>query len=169
MNPDFEYIGYSAPTTIFSITNGFDLFNRTLRLNAFLDYKGGFYIMNRTDSFHCSNFASCPARSNPATSLEDQAAYVATTKNPSTTLGYTEKGDYWRLRELSATLALPQRYASMLRAQNASLSLGAKNLKVWTDFKGTDPEANFDTGDLQDGIAASAPRQYFTMRLNLNF
>ena len=169
VNPDFEYLGYSAPRNVVSFTNAFELLDRKLRLNAFLDYKGGFYIQNGTYSFQCGNNPACGARSNPDTPLDEQAAYIATTKNPSTSLGYAEKGDFWRLRELSATYEVPSRFASTIRARTASLTVGARNLKVWTKYTGADPEENYSTGDQQTTFASSAPRAYYTLRVNLHY
>ena len=51
----------------------------------------------------------------------------------------------------------------------ASLSLGARNLHVWTKYKGADPEENYVTTDVQNTFASSAPRSYYTFRLNLHY
>jgi hypothetical protein len=62
--------------------------------------------------------------------------------------------------------------SSLLRrvgSSSASLSFGARNLKVWTKYKGADPEENYGTGDVQSTFATSAPRQYYTVRLNLHY
>jgi hypothetical protein len=169
VSPDFEYRGYSVPTRIVSFTNGIDLFDRRLRINAMIDHKGGHYISNSTRSFQCQQNAACEARSNPDVSLEEQAAYIAITRPVSTSVGYNEKGDFWRFRDLSATLSAPQRLASLARAQGMTLSLGAKNLAVWTKYKGADPEENYSTGDVQTTFASSAPRTYYTLRMNLTY
>jgi TonB-dependent starch-binding outer membrane protein SusC len=171
VDADVSYIGSSVPTRNLSITNGFDLFQGKLRLNAMFDYKGGYYIFNDTYGFQCTNEPfSCSGRSNPEASLEEQAAAVAAALTPVTSqYGYVEKGDFWRFRELSATIGLPQRAVSLLHARGASLSLGGRNLKVWSSYKGADPEENFATGDLQSSFATSAPRRVFTARLNLSF
>ena len=41
VSPDVVYRGYSLPRDLVSFQNGFDFFNRHLRLTALLDYKGG--------------------------------------------------------------------------------------------------------------------------------
>jgi TonB-linked SusC/RagA family outer membrane protein len=166
----FSYVGNSIPKDIVSISNGFDLFTRKLRINASFDYKGGYSIANGTKSFQCGNNLACPGLSNPNASLEDQAAAIAfTAKNPTTAFGYLENGQFWRFRELSAVWNVPPRFLSRVRASSASLSLGARNLKVWTKYKGADPEENYGTGDVQSTFASSAPRQYYTIRLNLHY
>jgi hypothetical protein len=169
-NPNFSYAGSAIPSDIVSIANGFDLFKRALRINAQFDYKGGYSIANGTMSFQCGNNPACPGLSNPNASLEDQAAAVAfTAKSPTTSYGYLENGRFWRFRDLSATWNISSALLSHVRASSASLTFGAHNLKVWTKYKGSDPEENFATGDVQSVFASSAPRRSYTVRLNLHY
>ncbi|HEV8216029.1 MAG TPA: TonB-dependent receptor, partial [Gemmatimonadaceae bacterium] len=65
VDPTFRYVGNSVPTDLLSISNGIDLLNRKLHINALFDYKGGFSISNGTYSFQCGNNAACPGKSNP--------------------------------------------------------------------------------------------------------
>jgi TonB-linked SusC/RagA family outer membrane protein len=170
VSPNFSYAGNAIPKDIASISSGFDLLNRQVRINASFDYKGGYSIANGTKSFQCGNNAACPGLSNPNASLEDQAAAVAfTAENPTTAWGYLENGQFWRFRELSLTWNAPNALATRMRAQSVSLSLGARNIKVWTQYKGADPEENFGTSDVQSVFASSAPRRYFIARLNLHY
>ena len=55
---------------------------------------------------------------------------------------YIEDGSWVKLRELSVTYDLPARFANLMRASNASISLTGRNLRTWTDFTGWDPETN---------------------------
>lgn len=55
---------------------------------------------------------------------------------------YIEDGSWVKLRELSVTYSIPARFAGMLRAQGAQISLSGRNLKTWTDYTGWDPETN---------------------------
>ena len=159
------------------MSNTFGLFNNLIRINSLFDFKGDFYVLNNNGSFLCSNQPAASDRSNLATDLHDQARCVAarsttTTGNlPFTTSrGYLEKGNFVRWRELSATLALPQRYARRIHADKANLSLAGRNLAVWSKtFMGQDPEANYGTGNTINNIASSSPRTYYTARLNLYF
>src|SRR5262249_16174718 len=109
--------------------------------------------------------------SNPSASTSEQARAIAfTAKAPNnTSFGYLENGQFWRFRELSATLNIPNSLLKRVRASNASLSFGARNLKVWTNYKGSDPEEKLGTGDVQSVFASSAPRRVYTMRLNLHY
>ena len=172
VSKDYVYAGYSAPRDIFSITNGVELFNHKLRLSALLDYKGGFILNNSTASFYAQNFSSWYSNSNPATPLWDQARSRANSaaKNPTpSNYGYMENGQFWKLREVSAVLTLPQSLVTQIRARDAQLVFSARNVHTWTSYTGPDPEENYGTGDTQTDFSTLAPPQYFTLRLNLHF
>jgi TonB-linked SusC/RagA family outer membrane protein len=165
------YYGYSQPRDIVSITNGFDLFNRHLRLTVLTDYKGGYGLFNNTNSFYATNFATWYSENLKSTPLWDQARNVAASsaKTPTTNAGYIENGQFWKLREVSAALTMPDRFATMLRARDMQLVFTARNLHTWTSYTGTDPEANYSTGDVLTDFSTTAPRTYFTVRANLHY
>ena len=164
------YVGSALPTDLITIQNGFELLKKRLRITASLDYRGGFTLFNSGANFLCGQTDQCAAKSDPTASLFLQARQVAANfANPKTTYGFYEKGDAWRLREISAVLRLPGTWASRMRASEADLQLGARNLKVWTKYLGQDPEANYSTGDVQTDFLTTAPRKYYTARINLRF
>jgi len=164
------YMGYSQPRDIFSIQNGFDFFSRKLRLTALLDYKGGFSLYNNTMQFYCSNYQTCWEENIPSAPLWRQARVQAMRYTPvTTTAGYLENGQFWRLREVSAVVNLPTSIAQRIRSRDASVVFAARNLHVWTKYTGIDPESNYSTGDVQTDFETVAPPTYFTVRLNLHY
>jgi hypothetical protein len=181
---DTTFMGPSIPADQFTVQSGFDLLRRKLRLNVLLDNKGGGVIFNQYN-FLCVQTTTCLAKSNPNAPLWDQARSVAanngTTYNSAgqiattgtkyaTNFGYYENGQFWRLREVSATLTLPDAWAQKVaRAQNASVTVGGRNLHVWTKYTGEDPESNYSQGDVQNTLLTTAPRRYYTVRLNLHY
>jgi TonB-linked SusC/RagA family outer membrane protein len=166
----FEYLGYSQPRDIVTIQNGVDLFQRKLHLQVLLDYKGGYILNNGTVRFYCQQFLTCFDETHTDVSLEKQARIVAMRyKNPSSTAGFQENGQFWKLREIAATVALPERLARSFRARDVSLLLAGRNLHTWTAYTGIDPESNYSTGDVQTDFSTTAPRTYFIARLNLHY
>ncbi len=164
------YVGSALPSNLFTVQSGFDFLKKKLRIIASLDYRGGFTLFNSGANFLCGNTDACYAKSNPSASLFEQARQVAANfTNPKTQYGYYEKGDAWRLREVSAVVRLPRGWASRLRASDADFQFGARNLKVWTKYTGQDPEANYSQGDVQTDFLTTAPRKFYTARLNLRF
>ncbi|HEY2164357.1 MAG TPA: TonB-dependent receptor, partial [Gemmatimonadaceae bacterium] len=163
------YMGYSQPRDIFSVSNGFDLLNRKLRLNVLVDYKGGFSVFNTTVEFYCSNQPTCYEETNSSAPLWRQARNIAQRYEPITTqAGYLENGQFWRLREVSASLSMPNALAAKLRARDASLVFSGRNLHLWSKYTDVDPEQNYTTGDVQTDFETIAPPTYFIVRLNLH-
>ncbi len=172
VQPGYVYAGYSAPRDIFSVTNGFDLFNRKLRITVLTDYKGGYVLYNNNYAFYAQNFSSWYSNNVASTPLWDQARAVAysSAKNPTNSYyGYLENGQFWKLREVSAALTLPNIVAAKIRAKDAQLVFSARNLHTWTPYTGIDPESNYGTGDVQTDFSTIAPPTYFVLRLNLHY
>lgn len=166
------YAGYSQPRDLVTITNGFDLFSRKLRIQVLTDYKGGYSLYNQSGQFYSSNFATWYSNNLKSTPLWDQARTVANSsaKNPyATAYGYYENGQFWKLREVSAALTLPQMFANRIRARDAQLVFSARNLHTWTKYTGIDPESNYGTGDVQTDFSTTAPPTYFILRANLHY
>jgi len=173
----YVYMGYTLPRDIISITNGFDLFSRHLRITALFDYKGGSMLTNSSGSFYETNFATFAATNLQSVGLFQQARAVAASsaKNPTTSdIGYRENGQEWRFREVSAAWTMPNAIAQRMRARDVQLVFSARNLHVWTPYTGVDPEANYvgtanNSGDAPSTFSTTAPRTYYTLRANLHY
>jgi hypothetical protein len=166
-----QYMGYSTPRDLVSIQNGFELFDRKLRLSTLLDYKGGHSLFNSTTQFYCQQTNFCYDVNIKDATLYDQARnvaqrYVTGTK---TQVGYLENGQFWRLREISASLQLPSAVATRLRARDAAIVFSGRNLHVWTKYKGIDPESGYGNGDIQNDFSTTSPPTILNFRLNLHY
>jgi hypothetical protein len=107
-----------------------------------LDHQGGRKLFNYTHATRCNvTVSNCAELYDKNTPLETQAAIVAL-RNYNTAAGFVEDGDFTKLREVSLTLNLPQRFARQLRSKEVSLTLAGRNLKTWTNYTGLDPELN---------------------------
>jgi hypothetical protein len=172
--------GYRVPRDIFSIQNGFDLFSRRLRVNMMFDYKGGASQLDGANNFQCNTgpFA-CRDTQDPTVTLDRQAAAIAKTygtnigsTNYKTAAGYFVNNQFWKFREFSAVLQIPDAVSRRLRAQSGStIVFGARNLATWTGWYGVDPEANSGLTQSESPFefqTAGAPR-YLTLRLNLKY
>jgi TonB-linked SusC/RagA family outer membrane protein len=180
VDPTFSFAGYSEPRDIASVGNGFDLFSHMVHVNALFDYKGGGLLVDTDLSFQCSSSPRpCADISSLKPSLARQAAAVAmngplTNGQPTTSVGYTEPLQYWRFRELSATVNLPQSAARWTRAESAALTFAGRNLHTWTKYRGIDVEENgipifAFSNDVQNTTFSMAPRTYFTVKLTLHY
>jgi TonB-linked SusC/RagA family outer membrane protein len=172
----FHYAGYAVPRDLVTVQNTFDLFQKRLSLNVQLDYRGGFTLFNNSTNFLCVQKDTCHDESDKNTSLDAQARLVAARYLPiTTTAGYYENGQFWRLREVGATVTLPDALNRRMNTSGSTLTLSARNLHVWTKYTGTDPESNYSTttstglGNVQTDFITAAPPSYFSVRLNLHY
>jgi len=114
--------------------------------------------------------SNCAQLYNPNTPLETQAAIVAL-RSYNSAAGFVEDADFTKLREVSVTFGLPQRFARQLRTKELSLTLAGRNLKTWTNYTGLDPEVNssgqtnFTTAELHTLPA----NRIFTIRFDAHF
>lgn len=166
-----RYQGPPQPTREAVLSNTFDFFNRMLSVNALFDYKGGYIVRNGTERIRCQNRANCSGMSQFGASFLEQSRAVLLRDHPArSSAGYNEKGDFVRFRELSLTFAPREEWAArFIRAQNVSVTLAARNLGLWTDYTGLDPESNYGQFNVQSDFQTLPPPTYYTLRLNLGF
>jgi hypothetical protein len=167
--------GYTQPRHIVTLTNGFDFFERRLRLQALVDYRGGYKAYNNTERIRCASRQNCNGMMNPNATLEEQAMAVAHLNHPAKTLdGFFQDGTFLKLREVTLRYSVAPRFANMLRARNADIVLTARNLGTWTNYRGLDPENDFlvtstTTRDLPQDFQTAGPASYYILRMSLGF
>jgi TonB-linked SusC/RagA family outer membrane protein len=164
--------GYAEPRYLTTFTPGVDLFRHRLRVQSLFDWRGGNRYYNNTERIRCTR-PNCNGLMNPAASFEEQAMVVASIFAPEKTLdGYFQPGAFVKWRELSATLELPRTLYSRAGARNASLVFSARNLKLWTNYRGSDPESDYrvtETVDTPSEFQTFAAPTIFQLRLNFGF
>jgi len=167
-----SFRGYAEPRYLSTFTSGIDLFNRRLRITNLFDWRGGNTYYNQTERIRCTR-PNCTGLFNPNASFQDQAMVVAAIYSPLKTLdGYYQPGAFVKWREATASLTLPHMVAQRLRSRDASLVFSARNLHLWTKYRGPDPESDFTaTGgsDAPSEFQTFAQPTIFQFRLNLIF
>jgi hypothetical protein len=143
---------------------------KSLQLTALVNYRGGNKIYNNTREFRNNGgFANGPDFWDRNAPLSDQVK--STARAMGTSDGYIEDASFVRLSEIAGTYTLPVRWARKMRAAAASLTVGGRNLALWTNYTGFDPEvlsvtsSNFGTQD----FLTAPPVRRITARLNLTF
>jgi TonB-linked SusC/RagA family outer membrane protein len=186
-----SYAGSSQPTLMASFSTHLSLFHGVVTIGTLFDYRGGFRLMNTT-MFHAAN-AQVDEGSNFANSpLWEQERDAALIKTYSTGVddgdppaGFYEDASYVRWRELSLTVALPDRWARAAHFKNLSLTGAIRNVFLWSPFTGGDPEVTASEGlnaslqpttgllSVNNNIRESGQpvplSRYFVLRLNAGF
>jgi TonB-linked SusC/RagA family outer membrane protein len=180
-------MGNLFPTLEWNLTNTVTLF-KNFRVAALLDAKRDFLVFNNTAFFRETQIVSSDNRINVnKLSAEErlrrygnltagQPAFVTDSGRSATVNDvrdqYMEKGDFIRLREVSATYTLPTSLLGFTnrRVTGASVTLAFQNVKLWTDYSGFDPEVNSQTGAFSREDFLTLPNPKTTvLRFNLNF
>ena len=161
--------GSTVPTRTISLNNSIGLLNDRLRLSGLVDYRGGFITHEISTGFACGlGPNNCRAIHDPKAPLLDQARAVAVGR----ALGaYWQKGDFVRVREISAAYELPRVLVNAARSRSASLVFSARNMGLWTkEFTGWDPEITTQGQDANpyNYVQQGQPRT-FLIRLNLGY
>ncbi|MEQ9570410.1 MAG: SusC/RagA family TonB-linked outer membrane protein, partial [Longimicrobiales bacterium] len=116
-----EFLGSAVPTRDISASSSVMLFN-TVRVNALVEYRGGHKLRNLTEAFRCQ-FAICEGLYNTDASLKEQARALAQTfTDQASEDGFIEDASFTRLRELGATVFLPEAWAQRFGASRATFT-----------------------------------------------
>ena len=140
-----KVLGDPNPDFLASLLNEFTV-GKNLRLRVFLDGSFGNDVMNLT-----RRIQDLGAASNGIDAERELLPFGDPRKLPPGFLArrlgifgeYVEDGSYVKLREISATYTVTGGWISRHFGDGIDLTLSGRNLAVWTDYSGIDPEVNF--------------------------
>jgi hypothetical protein len=191
VSDDFERIGPVLPTLEGNFSTNLTI-ARNVRLYGSVDWKTGHYLYNNTDFFRETQLVRSnrrldttllsrherlrrygnPTPGQPAFVREGvKPGFSATATVNEVRDAYVQKADFAKLREVSLTYSLPAKWAGLVRAQGAELTIAGQNLHTWTGYEGFDPEVisgatnNFARTDF---LTLPPPRRVVA-RINLTF
>ena len=169
LSDSLEYLGSPLPTRVVSFQSGVRV-AKNLQFSVLVDYRTGARLYNNTREFRNNGgFANGPDFWDIRAPLADQVKSAA--RAMGTSDGYIEDASFVRLGEVSMTWVVPAAAARILKSGGLSLTLAGRNLGLWTDYTGFDPEvisnpgANFTTTD----FLTNPPGRSYTLRVNFNF
>ncbi|HMI46020.1 MAG TPA: TonB-dependent receptor, partial [Gemmatimonadaceae bacterium] len=169
----FLFIGTPTPKVTGSVANTFMIGNR-LRLYGLFDFKRGNRVQNNNEENRCLGAVGISLCRSAYFPQEYPAVYLAERTGNALGQGildqYFYDASFTKLRELSATLILPDRLVRGI--QRASISLIGRDLHTWTDYPGLDPEANINnvaTTALIGDQGLTPPLSRLLLSLNLSF
>jgi len=165
------YMGKGTPGNTQSLTTALGLFGRRVRLSALFERRGDFMQVDQISFYGRTKLR---AAVDPTAPLEEQAKVIATYLGAPTGQGgasytFMAPGDFIRLREASVAFDLPDAWARAARLSSATVSLSGRNLALWTDFVGADPESARPFR-YQGGVASTLPQaRSWIVRVDLGF
>jgi hypothetical protein len=165
-------IGTPTPKVSGSVSNTLTVF-KNLRLYALVDFKRGHKIFNATELLRCTGALGvpfCDANYNPR---NYPVLYMAETAGNALAQSivdqYVQDGSWTKLREVSATYTLPRGWIP--RMSSASLTFAARELALWSDYGGIDPEVTSagTGGFISQDQAILPPLTRYLLTLNVRF
>ena len=135
------YLGRALPNTEGAFTSTLTLFGN-LRLYGMVDFKRGQRKVDGNTRVRCTFFGG-RCRENFFPEEFDARRIAAIQSNTNLVDFLIDDASFAKLREVSATYSLPDRWARRAGASRASISLAGRNLHTWTDYGGLEPEAMF--------------------------
>jgi hypothetical protein len=172
-----RYYGPSTPTRELSFSNTFT-FLKNFHIYALLDHKGGYKVFNLQERNRCQAAndncarvvvaaARLPVTAADSVLFRELAVYRSSSVSPE----WIQKADFTKLRELSFSFDLPRSLVSRTGAAAGTFMVSGRNLKIWSDYEGVDPEVNSYGGRnfvRVDAYAAPMMRRW-TAGFNLSF
>lgn len=157
------YLGRSIPPREMSFSGTVTLLNR-IHVFSMFDVKNGHKKMDGNTRVRCGIFGRClenfvraPAAqlvNFPTLRTDVDSMTAARYQSNSTIVDYLiTKANFGRWRELTVSYDLPVEYAKRAGASRANIAVSGRNLKLWTSYKGFEPEAMF-LGGSRGGNAA---------------
>ncbi len=159
-----------------------------ISLSTTFEYRQGFQIQNLEDGFRISNGGlgrNTPEAAqieatmlNPASTAEERLAaadeymHIGASQSKFNGLNQIQDADFIRWREVTLSYRLPTRVVSGIGADGVTLTVGGRNLLLWTKYPGLEPEQAMehtglsDTGE--DAHHLGVPRA-FDISLRINF
>lgn len=174
------YLGSPYPTRTIGLSTGIEL-GGSLTLEALGEFHLGGFLLNNI-AYQNARIGTWPGcfevqqkeirllagdsgAFDDVTALERARCALNTSEIAHFRESWIEKSDYFRLRNISATVQLPERLRPP-GARAASLQIAARNLLTITDFNGPDPEVNDNPGSLSRRDYYNVPT-YRTLLINL--
>ena len=139
----FVYQGRPTPSFEGTLSGTLRVMNR-LRIGAMLDTKVGHYKFDNNERARCAIFSAC--RINVAPEEFDTRKVAATLLGTSIEGEFVKKADFTRLREVSLTYDVPDRFIGRIGARALAVNMAMRNLHTWTKYDGLDPENYFLSG-----------------------
>ena len=159
------FLGHSTPTFEGSWSNTLTLF-RNFRLYALLDRASGYKRLDNNIRIRCQLFHTCLQYVQPQnTDPKLLAQYYSGGPLREFTIN---DASYTKFRELSLSYDVPANVAARLGARTATITGSARNLGMWTNYTGIDPESQFVGGSPLNVDQAELPQLLtytFTVRL----
>ncbi|HEY4306886.1 MAG TPA: SusC/RagA family TonB-linked outer membrane protein [Gemmatimonadaceae bacterium] len=155
------YLGRSVPPREMSFNGNLGLWNR-FHISTMFDIKNGQKKLDGNTRVRCAIFGRCPENmlgiagdplSQQFAASVDSIRAVESNSSSNLVDYLITNSSFARWRELTVSFDVPDRYVAKTGASRASMSLSGRNLALWTNYQGFEPEAMFLGGTRGGNVA----------------
>ena len=167
------FAGSPIPKVTGAFTTTVTLF-KNFRLYGLVDFKRGQRRLNTDRLIRCALIVNCEEAVSPAGRDPKLLADIQLGADLQTVNSFIENASFFKLREISASYTLPDRWAGAVGARHATITVSGRNLHTWTKYRGLDPESQSSQGggsaalDFFDQAVTPTLAQFVTT-VSLNF
>jgi hypothetical protein len=137
------YLGRGIPPIDGSWTNTIRFLNN-FRLYVMTDFARDYSRLDNNLRIRCQIFLTCTDNVNPA---QADPRLLAQMQSNGTLRDFViNDASYAKLREVSLSWDVPEKYSSRFRAHGVILTASGRNLHTWSPYTGLDPEMQFISG-----------------------
>ena len=143
-------------------------FYKRIRLYGLVDWKQGNKQFDNDYRIRCQIYYLCMANLEPLNADPKLIAQYNTSNILRTT--FYSDASYAKLREVSASYVLPNRYAAMIGTSAATVTLSGRNLMTWSNWSSVDPESFWTVEQFARTAQAQVPPlRQFLLSINATF
>ncbi len=165
------YLGSPVPASELSFFNNLSFLSGKVLLSTGFSYTNGMTQLNAVAQQQCY-LERCASAIVPGTSLAQQALVQTMFNNngPANTFATTENVSWLRWNSISLTVAGTPAMAKLLKSRSVSLSLMGRNIGLWSNYSGPDPEVNSTSfGNMTSDAGTMPQTRDWSVRINLGF
>ncbi len=163
------YLGHPSPSLEGSFNSTVTLYDR-LRIRGLVDFQRGQskYLTDRWN--RCAWRQNCEINAYPER-FDPRAVVAAQNGGWNEFDWWIQRSDFARLREVSIEYTMPGTWLSRVGAAAGTISIGGRNLGVWTDYPGLDPETMDITNSVTEPNDQSIlpPLRQFMFTVHLSY
>lgn len=168
LSDSVEFLGTAIPNLEASSLTSISI-GSSLQITALFTYRGGAKLYNNTREFRNNGgFANGRDFWDRTAPLADQVKSTARAMGSSD--GYIEDASFVRFTELAATWTAPRTWARRLKSEGVSVTASGRNLALWSNYSGFDPEVISSPGVFGTfDFLSNPPARRFSVRVNVNY
>lgn len=135
LDSENRFLGVLFPPRVYTFTPAASLFHGRVRVSSLFDRQAGSVQQDWATAVSANQGGQSLALLDKETPVLVQAKFIGGSE-----ADFLVPADFTRWRELTVATDLPERFVRLVRLSRATVNFQVRNLAIWTDYYGSDPE-----------------------------